>query len=1256
MSFPFEASTTQVDEAGSSQHDPHKNGKMNNSHPHSQLGFQDNAMSPALSLLPANVAEYSLFQKSDTEFLPLTACPDFSAVHEHDEGSLSQHPLAQETVTTLTEADPVVEATSESYITSGSRDTRPDAASELLYRDLLSQSSKSYAELSSAARSKRDGTEESYLGFQPHSESTPGVMSVPVRSAVKSGTLSIIPSNNQSYHCQQVDQTNPSSDLSLVPDASSSVKLGSAVASSAPYWSSEPSAPPKKADLNIEERIPLYLQNLGIHRSPAEILTPFVPSGPIREPEFSPTDLSTIKDSAGGTPTKSVQSSQAGSPPKGDLSDGTVSSASGQDSCLLAVSLPGGTATSTSSTDGIDLDTPSLQSVIYKPRARSSLFPIRSEEPRESYASAKLAVVSEDPVSPRRAEPEGCSAAPRSPLTAGPSPALDDKESHISPDEASPPSDHAPSLEDSDRQSVMSDRSGRSSLTLRVEELLRGQTSPSGVSDPKNKKRFLRNLSEGQFDSLDLDKEDRRCIEEIKAAMLANNFVTSESSTDTESTAVSSVAASVMPNLSDPTHHVRETTSANVKAHTSITIAARKRPDASFPAPSEPPPLDTGCVRSICRNPDATKSPLEEERRAIATEAESEEPSQRCDVAEDTVIPFNHVSRTHLTLSPKPGPLGPSPSSSSSSSSGARAQLEPPTDAFVPLRRSSPPVSCADEGVGLSGPLPELDPHDPPTSTVGATGHHQHQSFTSNAMRSYTPETPVRDENNGHVAAPALRPYKPRGTDELFFMPDMEGRRPVSSSCTTMESSHTGLDDAVPPQFPPEVLGKCDAGLDRGVAIKHSKGIYSKKRTNAKASLYQGGAVASEETFPLASQSKASATAGFGVGGGATNTQVDHLPPKPADREAWLVEQLQRLENLILATRGNVQHNGTHYNETQARTHRSRQACALCPADRDESSTTTSTLDTDRLIRAFGAHRVQIGKSSKTPARLRKLYGEVAKQRERWEERSFRDAETSDQVTGESSAAGWYAQTPQRATSKMDGSRGKEVEIKRNVTRLHTRDVGTMFPPRSGRTQRSWVKGHLNSAKHKKTTGLPRLPKAVWWFVPLHDDNDFKENLPDLEEEAAEPEPSTVWYHGGTAAEKSTREALRPRQEHDNDDFVLPVYSKSSHQVISLQEALAARRADFISRSRSRMEMLSLRRINATVPGSVGPRRAVPWKEMIQRTKRMYERLPEVLYKMEAERREKQLQLNRLNLQIYNKRMSKRRLEKHHTVTHQYLG
>ncbi|XP_078530606.1 centrosome-associated protein ALMS1 isoform X2 [Lissotriton helveticus] len=79
----------------------------------------------------------------------------------------------------------------------------------------------------------------------------------------------------------------------------------------APYWSSTVKTPEKK-ELNIEERIPGYLRNLGIDQSPSTILNLFVPRGPIREPEFSPSELRTFKESADST-TKSMLPSEGSS-------------------------------------------------------------------------------------------------------------------------------------------------------------------------------------------------------------------------------------------------------------------------------------------------------------------------------------------------------------------------------------------------------------------------------------------------------------------------------------------------------------------------------------------------------------------------------------------------------------------------------------------------------------------------------------------------------------------------------------------------------------------------------------------------------------------------------------------------------------------------------------------------------------------------------------------------------------------------------
>lgn len=124
--------------------------------------------------------------------------------------------------------------------------------------------------------------------------------------------------------------------LSSSQDSYSGVKLGTSIGTSSvvsleidnyvPSWTSKLSTPPplpKPRELNIDERIPLYLRNLGIDQSPSTILTPFVPRGPIREPEFSPTEFCTIKGST-GTPTKSTQPSEGGSPHKEEFSQSSI--------------------------------------------------------------------------------------------------------------------------------------------------------------------------------------------------------------------------------------------------------------------------------------------------------------------------------------------------------------------------------------------------------------------------------------------------------------------------------------------------------------------------------------------------------------------------------------------------------------------------------------------------------------------------------------------------------------------------------------------------------------------------------------------------------------------------------------------------------------------------------------------------------------------------------------------------------------------
>ncbi|KAG8545458.1 hypothetical protein GDO81_020829 [Engystomops pustulosus] len=92
-----------------------------------------------------------------------------------------------------------------------------------------------------------------------------------------------------------------------------------------------------KEQLDIEERIPTYLRNLGIDQSPTAILTPFAPQGPIREPEFSPTELRTIKGST-ATPSRSMRLSEGGSQSAVNISQSSLYSSTS----TTSVSIPMG--------------------------------------------------------------------------------------------------------------------------------------------------------------------------------------------------------------------------------------------------------------------------------------------------------------------------------------------------------------------------------------------------------------------------------------------------------------------------------------------------------------------------------------------------------------------------------------------------------------------------------------------------------------------------------------------------------------------------------------------------------------------------------------------------------------------------------------------------------------------------------------------------------------------------------------------------
>ncbi|XP_067335829.1 serine-rich adhesin for platelets isoform X3 [Channa argus] len=399
----------------------------------------------------------------------------------------------------------------------------------------------------------------------------------------------------------------------------------------------------------------------------------------------------------------------------------------------------------------------------------------------------------------------------------------------------------------------------------------------------------------------------------------------------------------------------------------------------------------------------------------------------------------------------------------------------------------------------------------------------------------------------------------------------------------------------------------------------------------------------------------------------------------------------------------------------------------LCPADRDGTDTLStvsgsmSTIDTARLIRAFGAHRVQYLKSSPS---LSKLYSTINKQKEGKEQRTGRNLaaphiSTQSETSGTDESVCTSACCPQSCyevaadsasststymlpshsgpsrtfgTKKAvklvsKGIQAGDLEIVSNGTRRHTRDVGTTFPspgetsaPRpislslfsaERRTggQRSLSKsGEFQKQRKSKRSPSKPYPEGVSWFISADDlrSEARKENQP--EDESSAWRPSTAWFEPyGTR--HPWREPLRQRQVHGDrnqqptfihhaevDPELRPKKMSSGLARVSLQEALEMQRPEFISRSRQRMRRLALqmeeRKLKPVFtreedelfrlpkPGTVLLRRAVPRKEMIQRSKQIYENLPEVQRRREEEKRKAEYQSYRLNAKLYNKRIT----------------
>ncbi|XP_067277475.1 serine-rich adhesin for platelets isoform X2 [Pseudorasbora parva] len=1429
----------------------------------------------------------------------------------------------------------------------------------------------------------------------------------------------------------------------------------------APYWTSRPASPPYTKELNIEDRIPMYLLNLGIDQSPSTILNPFTRRGPIREPEFSPTDLCTIKGSI-GTPTKSTQPSEVDSLQKETFSSSSQLSADSSasvthhqsvheqsqpasdrsvklifteadtqplhstlhlSSSLLqsevpqsegsglpiqlspesvpppgpremvkndddslvgsgtlheirrllgrAESLVSGRSSLSSSpgshrlsesdtslvlgrnTQGYHDDTSlstggnlsllltrSSSDSALKGSLSSSQGPQQTDrtiEPAALSLSREESLKSRDLcVTPRRAEPEGCSAA--DPDKAKPSTATSvmqinvpsipgnlqqsqDKTEDVAIGSSENSSSHV-----SAEVGSLSDSGSESSLAARVAKLLKSEspvsmvTSRPSTADPEESRArewILMKVSGRRCESLELNAEDRERIEDIKRELLLNTKYTKWSS-DSEGSAQSSVGPGsqqttsfvglrnmenhisdqlqkaglkpldtipiYMPLQQDPGAKVQQITKAT-DHHTPspqslpnfpITGSAElddvgpeyetlerdihyRGVDAKVGTQLRHQPVIKPNVSGRKKETEREGQHIEEEKREEMTDdkentvTNDSKSVQRMPQLDYTVTGSNqilssaasvstfgynsHLSHMHVTLSPKRASSRVKYHSSRLSSQNASKD--------VPLQRYSLKVSSM------------TDKH---LQSI-------RQISTSNHASSYEHREPVQGQNAGtanvHLQArcpqtfvpaqrmagtsrtlsvqaatvPALLPYKPHGSSELFYVPQADAELSPGRSDTTVESSHPGSDDAVPPHFNIDVLGSRELE-DNIITPKHKEGIYSKRANMNRVSSVSGIADQNDRTAPEVSYVSKKNMDTVSINEQYKDEEENfvplqmeadystddvhlhsssmqeprlpleplHLPSQPIrksyrgnkkglDRrtphdvnmeisssldqlwrrfsEKWsmeetrltnegeisLLDRLERLSRLINnttptdqsilqpdsrngnydrrsdrvdeTTEGEEQRERVHFEAAPQHAWPEREECQekvhRCPAERDESasvsmetSSSLSTVDTERLLRAFGPHRIT-SKGLKSSDSLLKLYNTINMQKTGRRKPSTKhvsvatnDVSTDDSTVSADSLSSSstiphhslrgvsHSLNSKRSKVKLlsKGVQAGDLEIVINATRRHTRDVGTIFPSPGAfnNSPNTFDRGnpsgiHIPTASTAKPTqgqtalkrdtgnksGRAHYPNGVSWFVSADElkCDGRKENQPQRE---SVPSLSQAWFEPYSKIRpwrEPSREPLRERQ--NQQEHERPTESRTAPETdisnkpaalvrISLQEALALHRPEFVSRSRERMKRLGLlveeRRLQAVFsrereelfncPGPSRPlrpvpvprRRVVPRREMVQRSKEKYAQLPEVQKRKEEERRRAEYCSYRLNAQLFNKKVTNRVLGK----------
>uniref|UniRef100_A0A8C6DM26 ALMS1 centrosome and basal body associated protein n=1 Tax=Moschus moschiferus TaxID=68415 RepID=A0A8C6DM26_MOSMO len=381
-----------------------------------------------------------------------------------------------------------------------------------------------------------------------------------------------------------------------------------------------------------------------------------------------------------------------------------------------------------------------------------------------------------------------------------------------------------------------------------------------------------------------------------------------------------------------------------------------------------------------------------------------------------------------------------------------------------------------------------------------------------------------------------------------------------------------------------------------------------------------------------------------------------------------------------------------------------------------ERSSSISTIDTARLIHAFGHERVCLSprriklyssitdhqrrylekRSKKNKKALNTGYPQITSEHTRRKHIQVTDHVSSDSVSSSTSSF-WSSNSTlcnkQNAHMINKGVQAGNLEIVSGV-RKNTRDVGMTFPTPSSSEARveedsdvtSWSEEKIEEKKLLTSyLGGKKLKKnkkscceGVSWFVPVENmkSGPKKENMPKLHG------PGISWFAPITNT-KPWREPLREQNwqgQHMDSPSSLAGPGKDPLKPFvraTLQESLQLHRPDFISRSGERIKRLKLivreRKLQNMLQSerealfntvqewrgcrdpmhllrkrgflSAQKKRPIGKKEMIQRSKRIYEQLPEVQKKREEEKRRSEYKSYRLRAQLYKKK-----------VTNQLLG